>query len=101
MWELCTRSVVTVPCPVLCHTTCSVAQFGCALRCVCSVTLRGDLSELPGMAAADAEKRRIGNWCVVWYSQCNAPQLVSKWCCPVILICCQEIYSQSVCFKHK
>jgi hypothetical protein len=105
MWERCNnQSALKVWCPVLCHATCSVAPFVdqpmCTALCVLNDNSGGS-SELCGMAVADAEKRRSGNWCVVWCAQCSAPQLVNKWCCPACLICCQEIYSQSDCSKHK
>jgi len=104
MWERCNRSAETVRCPVLCHATCSATPFVdqpmCTALCVLN-GISGGSSELPGMTAADAEKRRSGNWCVVWYGQCSAAQLVNKWSCSVFLICCQEIYSQSDSSKHK
>jgi hypothetical protein len=103
MWERCNRSVVTVRCPVFCHATCSVVPFVdqlmCTALCVLNDTLGGS-SELPGMAAADAEKRRSGNCCIVCYAQCSTPPLVNEWR-RVFLICCQEIYSQSDSSKHK
>jgi len=96
MWENYERPALTVRCPVLCHMTYSVAPFVdrpmYTALCVLSDTSRGS-SELPLMAATDAEKRRSGNCCVVCYAQYSAAQLVNKWCGPVFLICCQEMYS--------